>query len=194
MKREARTLLFVAGLWACDGTQQETAETPPAQTVADGAKAEATARGAGPELDIGAKIDASAMAVVFGGYDTVRAKLAADDLNVAGDAMALSESALAAAEASAGAADLLRAVAKESARLAELDGNDVQRSREQFGEVSRALITVLERYPELREGLFVFECPMASKYKKWIQSDAQLANPYMGTQMLECGGESEWSA
>jgi hypothetical protein len=33
---------------------------------------------------------------------------------------------------------------------------------------------------------------MAKGYRKWVQADQQLANPYMGKEMLVCGGESKW--
>ncbi len=43
----------------------------------------------------------------------------------------------------------------------------------------------------LGEEIHAFECPMAGKYgfKRWLQYDSEMENPYMGRKMLTCGKE-----
>jgi hypothetical protein len=33
---------------------------------------------------------------------------------------------------------------------------------------------------------------MAKGYKKWVQVSEAVSNPYMGSEMLECGTEAEF--
>lgn len=127
-------------------------------------------------------------------YETVRAALAEDDIAAAVNAAPkLQEKA---ASAAGVAKDERRphfeALAKAAEELATSAPDDAAAARNAFGEASRAVVALLAEAPELREGRHVFECPMAKGFKKWVQSDEQLANPYMGQKMLTCGGGSEW--
>jgi Cu(I)/Ag(I) efflux system membrane fusion protein len=63
--------------------------------------------------------------------------------------------------------------------------------RRLFGEVSKGVVTILSTHKSLAAGLHVFSCPMAQGYKKWVQPNSKLENPYMGGRMLRCGGRSE---
>ncbi len=48
--------------------------------------------------------------------------------------------------------------------------------------------------PSLRSGRFLFLCPMASGYKKWVQTTPTLNNPYWGKRMLTCGSQlTDWA-
>ena len=58
--------------------------------------------------------------------------------------------------------------------------------------MSRALIAVLSAEPSLQQGRHVYECPMAKGYKKWVQVSEGVSNPYMGTDMLQCGTEADF--
>ena len=78
--------------------------------------------------------------------------------------------------------------------LAKLPAEDLAALREQFGEVSKELVTIIAQTPALQEGRHVFTCPMAKGYQKWVQREAKMANPYMGKKMLECGSASDWKS
>ena len=56
-----------------------------------------------------------------------------------------------------------------------------------FGDVSKALIALAGTDPTLQTGRFLFQCPMAPGYQRWVQTNAALRNPYFGKKMLECG-------
>ncbi len=70
-------------------------------------------------------------------------------------------------------------------------------ARRSFGEVSRALIEQVEsiekKNRKKKKGgialppLHLFECPMASPYGKWLQTEPDISNPYMGSRMPRCG-------
>lgn len=66
--------------------------------------------------------------------------------------------------------------------------------RSSFGELMRAIIEHLIAEPSLQEGYFLFECPMTTTYRRWVQRSPTMANPYMGSRMLRCGSAvSPWS-
>lgn len=81
-------------------------------------------------------------------------------------------------------------IATSAAKLAST--NDIEAARASFGDVSRELVTVLASDKDLAKGQYVFECPMVKGYRKWVQPNQDMANPYMGKKMLACGGESDW--
>jgi len=68
---------------------------------------------------------------------------------------------------------------------------DIDAARDAFGTLSEGYIALLGERPALGEGLQAFRCPMARTYKKWVQRDSKMMNPYMGKAMLECGGPTE---
>jgi len=168
---------------ACSADATATPATPP------GADAPAEPTGAPPAMAQAPQ----PVRTAFAKYEALRAALARDAVGEARPgAEALGAAARSAAtagkpeqkaqwEALAAAADAMRA-------LPPTDNDGVRKG---FGEVSRALVAVLAADPSLAEGLHVFKCPMAQGYQKWVQSDSKLANPYMGTQMLTCGSETD---
>jgi len=111
-----------------------------------------------------------------GAYEALRVSLVNDDLEATRRAArtlakhAGSDEAIAEAARAMGSAEDLAA-----ARLA-------------FGDASRAYITRLANDPERAGGKYAFRCPMAKGYKKWVQLNDEIENPYMGQRMLECGG------
>jgi hypothetical protein len=131
---------------------------------------------------------------VLNAYEALRAQLAADAVvEVPALAERLERAATGMAR-SVPASIQPRAVALgASARLLR-ETKELPKLREAFGEVSRQLVSILAIEPSLRKGRHVFECPMAQGYKKWIQTDTKLKNPYMGKAMLECGAESTWTS
>ena len=70
--------------------------------------------------------------------------------------------------------------------------NDLEAARLAFGKLSQQLVAALATDAQLKRELRLFSCPMAKGYGKWIQSDADLGNPYMGQQMPSCGSHAEW--
>ncbi len=124
-------------------------------------------------------------------YDVVRRALAEDRGDVKTPAADLADAArLAEASAPKNLRPSLEDLASAAQRLAGLETGDVDVVREAFGDVSRALIAVLSVEPDLQRGRHVYECPMAKGYKKWVQVSEGVSNPYMGSDMLQCGTEA----
>ncbi len=72
------------------------------------------------------------------------------------------------------------------------EAEDLDTARIRFGDVSRLLLLVGSADPRLTEDRYVFACPMAQGFHKWIQVTETMANPYMGPSMLVCGAASDW--
>lgn len=131
----------------------------------------------------------ASMRTILVAYERVRVLLAADDMTgVADAAFEIKETAKKVAIESTVDST---AIANNAAMLAR--ASSIEAARSAFGELSRHLITMLANDKALAQGLHVFECPMVSGYKKWVQPTDDLANPYMGKRMLACGGESTWN-
>jgi Cu(I)/Ag(I) efflux system membrane fusion protein len=151
--------------------------TPPAPTAPT---APAAALPAGPR------------GVVLARYEALRAALADDKgAAIAAELPALrtAVAALAADKAAAGAADLQKGLDGLAAATTTKDGAavDLKAARVAFGELSRGVVAAIAADPALQAGRFLFECPMAAGYQRWVQNSATMANPYMGKRMLECG-------
>jgi Cu(I)/Ag(I) efflux system membrane fusion protein len=123
-------------------------------------------------------------------YEALRAALADDrgaGLAVELEALRPAVEALVADKA-AGAADLRKGLDGWMAAATKGGGAvDLKAARLAFGELSRGLVAVIAADPALQAGRFLFECPMAAGYQRWIQTSATMMNPYMGKRMLECG-------
>jgi Cu(I)/Ag(I) efflux system membrane fusion protein len=132
---------------------------------------------------------AASMRTILVAYERVRVRLAADDMS------GVAEAALEIQKSSNGSSESntpdFTALANNAAMLAR--SSSIEAARSAFGELSRQLITMLANDKALARGLHVFECPMVSGYKKWVQPTEALENPYMGKRMLACGGESTWN-
>jgi RND family efflux transporter MFP subunit len=64
----------------------------------------------------------------------------------------------------------------------------LKEQREAFKKLSEAVIELtghLSPSSAVAEKLFVFHCPMAKA--RWLQASEKTANPYFGSEMLECG-------
>lgn len=83
-------------------------------------------------------------------------------------------------------------LAEAANELASLKGDDIAEARLLFGEMSKQLIELLSKESSFANDLHVFECPMAKGYKKWVQPNDELENPYMGSSMLHCGSKSTY--
>jgi Cu(I)/Ag(I) efflux system membrane fusion protein len=127
-------------------------------------------------------------------YEALRAQLAADKIEEVSALAERLERAATEMARSVPASLQPRAVALGASARLMRETKEINKLREAFGEVSRQLVSILAIEPSLRKGRYVFECPMAQGYKKWIQNETKLSNPYMGKAMLECGSESSWTS
>lgn len=146
--------------------------------------------GAGaPAVQLSARSQ-EALKLAFSGYEQIRAELARDVLDgvseqATGMATVLRDVAGSEPQLPSGLKTELTRAAGAADKLAK--EQDVEAARNLFGDVSRAMVALAQTVPSLAEGWTAFECPMAQGYKRWLQPDAQMANPYMGTRMLKCG-------
>lgn len=169
-----RILLHVAilslSLFAFHGCKKKTTSTQPA--LQKNAAENKSARSSGKKV--------SSLSWLVPAYEVVRKALAADNLKAAKN----------------GAAALAKLAKKEkrggivgsSERLSAT--KDMAAARLAFGELSKQTILLLQKQPSLTKGLTAYQCPMAKGYKKWLQADSEMANPYMGKRMLKCGGKT----
>jgi hypothetical protein len=67
--------------------------------------------------------------------------------------------------------------------------NELETARIQFGKISAALIKLLSDYPPaLTREWKVMVCPRWTKSPaRWLQTDQQIHNPFIGTAMSNCG-------
>jgi protein SCO1 len=126
-------------------------------------------------------------------YESMRASLAADDL--AGARAQVATLADAAAKGSADAGPAPKALLDLGAGARAVgSSSDVDAARLAFGELSKQVVALLAGEPRLREGRFLFLCPMAKGYPKWVQTGPTLNNPYWGKRMLTCGHQlADWA-
>ncbi len=128
-------------------------------------------------------------------YERIRAALADDGLDdVAPAAHELAASLEAGREAvGPRRPELTDPIARAAAPAARLTvAADLHSAREAFAEVSRNLVALAAAEPRLRQGAYVFECPMVEGFDRWIQRTPELENPYMGRRMPGCGAVSTW--
>jgi Cu(I)/Ag(I) efflux system membrane fusion protein len=84
----------------------------------------------------------------------------------------------------------LAAKVKSLSRRLENTGHDLGSSRGALADISAGLKDILEKY-EYKEDLTLYQvfCPMAfdGEGGYWFQDSETIANPYFGSEMLECG-------
>jgi Cu(I)/Ag(I) efflux system membrane fusion protein len=98
------------------------------------------------------------------------------------------------AGADLGAAASLMDEAARTAGSLERAG-DLETARGAFAELNRALLPVVGADPDLAAGWTVYECPMTEGFGRWMQAgdgSEDLENPFMGQEMLVCGGALPW--
>lgn len=163
-----------------------------------GGKKPAATSHAGHDHDAGPKAPAftfndgakQALEVAFAGYEQLRAALARDELRavpeVAPALAATLEEALTRDPATPASLKQALEASIAAAKKLPLEA-DLEAARRLFGEVSQGLVQAAMEDPRVAAGWSLFECPMADGYKRWLQPEAQMANPYMGRRMLKCG-------
>ena len=69
------------------------------------------------------------------------------------------------------------------------DARNLEDARAQFGYFSADLIAFLKGYPALVERpIYTITCPMWKESPaQWVQTTAQVKNPFLGKQMPDCG-------
>jgi Cu(I)/Ag(I) efflux system membrane fusion protein len=130
---------------------------------------------------------------MLGAYDIIRESLAKDQIEgVAGQAVALRGSIrqlislspeLMKGEGYGNALIKLRRTAES------FDARNLEDARAQFGFFSADLMAFLKVNPELIDHpLYTVTCPMWKESPaQWIQTTPQVKNPFLGTQMPDCG-------
>ncbi len=135
---------------------------------------------------------------LLGAYDEMQRRFAKDDAG----AGALAEKLAAAAQGAAGAAtgptkqpltDLATTAAALAAQMKAAPPPSLDAQRKVFADLSKQVIALLVADPALQKGRFIFACPMAPSYQKWVQTHGKLQNPWYGSKMLECGEKTDWS-
>ena len=127
-------------------------------------------------------------------YDALRLALAHDDDALAKKSAAnVAVFAKKAADASTDATKApLADLAKAADKLA--NGADITAMRAAFADVNRDVVGVIVGNPALQTGRFLFMCPMAKGYQKWVQTTTKLENPFFGKAMIDCGEQLKaWS-
>lgn len=185
-------LALAVGAAACAKSESDSEPTEQAESpAAAGTQPDKEAPKAAPAAEPG---ETPQLEGVLTAYQAIHAQLAQDDVKGAVESAAKLQAAAAAAGKSAPAAvqPHLSSLATAAAALSDVPPAEPDAVRKAFGEVSKPMVELLSAVPELREGWHVFECPMAQGYKKWAQPSDQISNPYMGTKMPTCGGETDW--
>jgi hypothetical protein len=133
---------------------------------------------------------AAAAEQIMNAYDTCRVKLAADDEAIAACSADIEKAAVA---GKVQLGDTASAIAAAASALAKMPADDIEKLRVGFGEVSRPVEMLLIAVPEVAAKYRMYECSMAKGFNRWAErssgSDHQMANPYMGTTMQQCGAE-----
>lgn len=171
--------------------EQESASAEYRAELAHAASASAAPAPAPAPIAPMGPVPAAAMASVndmLTSYESLRDALAKDDLPAAQKAAkTIAENAKKAAADAGPAQKGLGELADGAASIA--TATDIDAARKAFGDVSKHVVALLVENADLRKGHFLFLCPMAKGYQKWVQTTATLNNPYWGKKMLTCGRE-----
>jgi len=128
------------------------------------------------------------METLLPAYDAIRAALSGDSVEgIRGAARTVRLAAGRAREHSRGVPARLFGALETAARPMEANEQNIERARDRFADVSRALIEILRAGIVEAPRVHIFTCPMARGYGGWVQLDDRIANPYMGTRMSSCG-------
>lgn len=126
-------------------------------------------------------------------YDKAHAALTGDTLDGVADSGRAMAEASRAARAHIKDQTLAALLVDVENKGRKLGDGDIEAVRLTYGDLSKSLLGLVSAIAPLREGRFVFECPMAKGYQKWLQREPNLRNPYFGSSMLTCGDEGRWS-
>jgi len=128
------------------------------------------------------------MQTLLPAYDAIRSALARDSVDgIREHARTVRLAAGRARQHSQGTPARPFGALETAARRMEANERDVERARDRFADLSRALIELLDAGIVETPRVHVFTCPMARGYGGWVQLDDHIENPYMGTRMSSCG-------
>jgi Cu(I)/Ag(I) efflux system membrane fusion protein len=149
---------------------------------------EEPASSANPSAEVSSRIETA-----LGDYEALRAALAGDRLNEVEAIATRLENSTREAKGGvpASVASRLKEMGTAVTRLKA--GGSADDQRRTFGDLSQAVVSLLSEHSALARGRYVFQCPMAQGYQKWVQTSDKLENPYMGARMLRCGSKASWS-
>jgi Cu(I)/Ag(I) efflux system membrane fusion protein len=134
-----------------------------------------------------------AFQAILGAYDRIHESLTKDQIDgVAGQAVALRGSIrqLISSTPELMKQESFRNAVTKLRRTAEgFDARNLEDGRAQFGFFSADLIAFLKLYPALIDhSLYTITCPMWKESPaQWLQTTAQVKNPFLGKQMPDCG-------
>ena len=116
------------------------------------------------------RVEQQVVSTLLNNYVNAQEALASDDLVLAMQAL------------DAMAEDSDGALEKMVLEISEAE--DLESARSQFKQLFGKI-----RYMDLPEGYVVVHCPVADDGKgaDWVQKEGDIANPYLGTAMKECG-------
>lgn len=177
---------------ACSGERGGASSTSATATSGEASAAVAPATSTADALASLPEPSRAPFGAMMAGYGAIQTALSSDSTTgvdtaataVAGAAKVLESTATGPAKAQ------YLAIATEAASVASSSA-DIVKARQAFGELSKAVLSLLVANPDLAKGRVVVECPMTSTYKKWLQTDEKVRNPYYGSTMLECGTVSK---
>jgi Cu(I)/Ag(I) efflux system membrane fusion protein len=130
---------------------------------------------------------------ILGAYDRIHESLAKDQVDgIAADAVSLRG---AIRQLISSTPELMKqegyrnALAKLKRTAEGFDARNLEDARAQFGFFSADLIAFLKLYPALiDQPLYSITCPMWKESPaQWLQTTAQIKNPFFGKQMPDCG-------
>ena len=160
-----------------------------------GCSDEPDGEGAGPSNRSDRAVSEKAQAAVdevTRAYLSIQSQLASDSVEqVPANLRAIREAAGSLKTAGAEANDEnLAARGAELLKNADFVVKDAKQVREKFVALSGAVIELVRTHPPsdaAASDLYLAECPMVED-GLWLQTDEKIANPYMGSRMLQCGG------
>ncbi|HEY1097798.1 MAG TPA: hypothetical protein VGF99_02675 [Myxococcota bacterium] len=176
-----RTTVVVVALAAALSTFACTAEAGSGHGTHDAAK---------PAAPATAKTPAGPIGTVLGEAEVLRQTLAddrTDTLSASATKLDTAAKALDAQATKVPGGEGLTAATKALVDVTSQPTIDLKVVRVAYGELQKALVGIIAADASLQAGRYLFECPMAKGYQRWVQVTPQMANPYMGKRMLECG-------
>ncbi len=127
--------------------------------------------------------------LIFEQIDRVRHKLASDDPKLSEELQDL----LMLLQNIDNAEHLLAAEATMKVVNKMLSSNELSSLRESHAELEHFRVFLAQTTPSLQNNWQVYSCPMVDGFSRWVQREGALENPYMGSAMLSCGTQSNWS-
>ncbi len=150
-----------------------------------------------PTPAVKATVPAGPVGQVLSTYEAMRQALAADTLAPLSTQLTTLQAAVAVMQKDMASERTSALTAATTALSTALSAPEPKLAdvRVAYGELSRAVVAIIATDASLMQGRYLFECPMAKGYKRWVQVKPEMENPYMGQRMLECGSSiASWGS